>query len=552
MNYIVLIKILHIALSVSKKELADMTVDHEKLKQMYGKLKAENEEAKAACNTLSVAMTRFDEERIELIAKESSRQTEFFGLKSSLQKSYDDNDRMRQSLQDIESLQSQLVSQDVVVSYMESISNLKADYKTLENTHKNMIQRYADIKGAVEDAYVKFEMKEGDGTVSFAADIDEVMRAAPMLIINNMAERGRSPRVVIEALLDHINDLRHSGGGGMMRTKVATTYGDSRAAATTKEDGVSIDDSKFQSAWTHFEGIGFDPSIPVYLRASGKIQNILLSKRDTEMIINDIWIARESGNIAASGKPLGQNIRFEDFFYKYIQDRFKESNKITEFAYNFVDALKKFHRDSDCRLFSLVLNGDISEEVRHDQIAMLVNLMDELKKEESMGRIDGVTGAISLETFLRIVKKMFLNKGEQSMQRLERVLLFETGGGKVIQYAKLLEEDENGNQGKFCELLRAQHLTECVSFTESVMESLDQYKDGQENITIGRLREALEFSDPNKVRAEINRLLARGTSSSVEDVLIMEAKDVQVNVESFKAKLKNGLLKKSNPVVKWT
>ena len=534
------------AMNDSKKEMNKVMIENDQLKNKCNKLLAENDDLKQSCSTLSIALTRFEEERTEIVAKDNARQIEFVSIKNSLQKSYDENDKMRQSLQDLESLQSQLVSHEVVLSYLETINNLKANQKSLEATHKNLIQRYADLKSAIEEAFSKLERSK---KLNFAEEKVEKFFDDPVRMVNSMEKNDISPRLIIESLLDYIQNFRNSGldikgkqGNLGIKSMVGSSF------TNIKYDQIIPENTKFQSPWTHFEGLGNESSVPIYLRTEGKIQNILLSKRDTELIINEIWITREnllkkSGNF--------QQEKFDEFFNNYLYERFKDKNRVVEFAYNFVDALKKYYRDSDCRLFSLVLNGEISEEVRNDQIAMQVEFLEELKKEELMHRTGTeVLGSISFDGFIRVLKRMFPNKGEQSVQRLERVLLYETGNAKTVKYIELLEEDENGNQGKFCELLRAQHLTECLSFTENVMESIDQFRDGQDYVSIGRFREALDFVDPHKARAEINRLLSRGSGLPIEEMLIAEAKQTLITVDQFKNRLKNGLLKKSGPSLK--
>lgn len=54
------------------------------------------------------------------------------------------------------------------------------------------------------------------------------------------------------------------------------------------------DDEKFESPWTHFQGLGLESSVPSYLRCTGKVQNQCFSKKETEMHLNDIWIAKEA------------------------------------------------------------------------------------------------------------------------------------------------------------------------------------------------------------------------------------------------------------------
>jgi hypothetical protein len=531
-----------------KKETQRLTAECDRLKLANKRLKQENEEIKMNCTMLSVAITKFEEEKTELLSKDYLRQTEYVSIKNALSKAHEENDRLRQSLQDLEAAQSMLVSHEVLQTYVQTITNMRTEYKTLETTHKQMIQRYEDLKGAIVEAYAQYE----PSVKRMSLDIEggEALRENPKLIVEKLNDLTVSPRVIIEILLDSIEHLRLSSG-------VNTVGVASRASAvaTATEDGVTPEDSQIDTPWTHFTGLGFDVAVPMYMRTEGRIQNMMLSKRDTELIINEIWIEREKSENALSSavdksdnsKVSGPSGRFDDFFYRYLTARFKDKNRVIEFAYNFVEALKKYQRDSDCKLFSLVLNGDISEEVRNDQIAMLEYLKDELRREEMMGRHEA-SGLISFEGFVRVLKRSFPNKGELSLHRLEQVLLFETNGSRLINYVNILGEDENGSQGKFCELLRAQHLTECLGFTNEVMQTIDQYRNGSDVVTLGRLREALESVDAHKVRAEINRLLARGAGVSIEVMLMTEARETTIPVEAFKTRLKNGLLKKNNPI----
>lgn len=55
----------------------------------------------------------------------------------------------------------------------------------------------------------------------------------------------------------------------------------------------SQENENFESPWTHFEGLGLGSDIPIYLRTTGKIQNLRYSKKETELFLNEIWIAKE-------------------------------------------------------------------------------------------------------------------------------------------------------------------------------------------------------------------------------------------------------------------
>lgn len=71
---------------------------------------------------------------------------------------------------------------------------------------------------------------------------------------------------------------------------------------------------------------------------------------------------------------------------------------------------------------------------------------------------------------MRVIKRIIPTKGEHALRRLQKVastpsphpheprqaLDLEIKGRKYVQYREILEEDEQGNQGKFCETLRIQ------------------------------------------------------------------------------------------------
>ena len=239
------------------------------------------------------------------------------------------------------------------------------------------------MKRAVDRAYDQFEAtqeSQRSHKKTNSKTTDAETRKDPVLMVQKMTECGTHPRIIIEALLDCIADLRSSGGVGSGVTTVIENSNPSSSSSML--DGVGPDDLAFSSPWMHFEGLGMDESVPIYLRTFNRIQNFTLSKADTERVINDIWIAREAEAYEGTLVSISSRTNFADFFYSYVQNRFKRQDRVIEFCYNFVDALKKYYRDIDCRLFSLVLNNKISEEVRNDQIMTLANFQEQLRGEE--------------------------------------------------------------------------------------------------------------------------------------------------------------------------
>lgn len=52
------------------------------------------------------------------------------------------------------------------------------------------------------------------------------------------------------------------------------------------------DEDNVISPWMHFQGLGLGPSIPVYLRVNGNVCNLNFSKKECEIYVNDIWVAK--------------------------------------------------------------------------------------------------------------------------------------------------------------------------------------------------------------------------------------------------------------------
>lgn len=54
-----------------------------------------------------------------------------------------------------------------------------------------------------------------------------------------------------------------------------------------------LEDDTFATPWEHYEGLGFGDEVPTYLRYTGKLQLLSLTKWETETAVNEIWAAKE-------------------------------------------------------------------------------------------------------------------------------------------------------------------------------------------------------------------------------------------------------------------
>ena len=112
---------------------------------------------------------------------------------------------------------------------------------------------------------------------------------------------------------------------------------------------------------------GTGPEVPIFLRHDGFVRRVDLSKRQTELILKELWslksIADEERRAAGEATQT-----LPEFFTEYLAQRFPERERFMEFSYNFVIALRRYAADADVELFAKVLFGDLSEEIYYDQV----------------------------------------------------------------------------------------------------------------------------------------------------------------------------------------
>jgi hypothetical protein len=131
---------------------------------------------------------------------------------------------------------------------------------------------------------------------------------------------------------------------------------------------------------------------------------------------------------------------------------------------------------------------------------------------------------------------------------LHKALALDNKAGRYLNVKDVINDDSFSQRSHFLEQLRLQHINEAISFDKHVMDCITQFSDtGETEMNVTKYRDALNYSDPNKSRADVNKLLARGCGTTVEEMLLMEAKRTTVPIDLFKKKLHAGLLHRSPP-----
>eukprot|EP00698_Gefionella_okellyi_P008295 TRINITY_DN2052_c0_g1_i1.p1 TRINITY_DN2052_c0_g1~~TRINITY_DN2052_c0_g1_i1.p1 ORF type:complete len:849 (-),score=194.54 TRINITY_DN2052_c0_g1_i1:649-3195(-) len=319
-----------------------------------------------------------------------------------------------------------------------------------------------------------------------------------------------------DALNDQLEAFRGQSAGGRRSTDYMKDFFDSR-------------------------GTGLD--VPKYLRCSAAtVRNRKLSKRDTEIMVKDVWAEKFKYDKSHTGKD-----NMENYFSIYLQQKFGIQSVMAEWAYSFFDALQRFSHDPDCDLFLKILQGELEEEVYLDQLDILERLRQFLYRavQRETGREVDV---ITKEVLYNALKKVFPGKSEEHHTKL-RYVLEKDYHGNELKIASLFEEDREGSQCAFMEMLRTQQVEEREEYLRSIEAALKErytQKDVQSKDDLGKVdmtdvRAAFEKVDHAKPEHDLDIYIARGFG-----VPVARAKEaMKTSISEFMRRLKRGVVRRS-------
>ena len=270
-----------------------------------------------------------------------------------------------------------------------------------------------------------------------------------------------------------------------------------------KQAGIAIDAQRAKEKFSYFTGLGLGDDVPLYLRVNGRIRNLYLTKPVVERFIKTCWIQKGRKRYTKS---------LEEFMHVMLCEKFpKRFDDRLSFAYSFKHAVDKYSYDADCDLFNEVLNGRLTEDVYLSQMRLIYKIQEAFIKED---RKDGdQTGKLRKTQILEIIKRICPYKHKRKYKEIEQALFFDTQLHNV-DYIKLFQEDEEGDQGKFVECIRDQHLEECTTFVEDIEEAMSVLKSSARNagkgVSVYEIRQTLTAIAPKKTQKNIDNYIKRG------------------------------------------
>eukprot|EP00474_Spongospora_subterranea_P011161 CRZ11619.1 hypothetical protein [Spongospora subterranea] len=246
------------------------------------------------------------------------------------------------------------------------------------------------------------------------------------------------------------------------------------------------------------DGLGTGDEVPRYLRISGKVRRRQIGKRQTELIIREVWNMKR-----VYDRQRGSRSRLSDYFYTYLSTKHGATAALQEWGYSLVEAMKAFQYDADIQIFDMVLRGEVSEDIFEDQTAMVGKLL------EACAAKDGArAGFIDKKMFVKVLLKQFPEKTMARMRFLVKAIEAESMFGNHVDYGKLFEENRDGDQGPFAEALRDQYLTEIIEYYQDLRHALEEIgREKEAKLSPEQIRVALRLVDKKIPRREIDRIL---------------------------------------------
>ena len=403
---------------------------------------------------------------------------------------------------------------------------------------------------------------------------DEVQRALPQMPFETRAivtsGTTAAASMMTEWLTKLAHDLKEAEAALPWKTENEERMEEMRRQRAAEASG----DAGFTGKWFVCQGTG--ANVPKFLRFNGKVRNRMMSKRDTEIFIKEFW----DHKIKADLRPKAKKLSVQEHIHNFMKGRFGVQATIAEFAYNFCDALQRYRSDADCEIFHQILFGELAEECYHAQMKMIVELLAMCEKRDKFEHGGKVFEHLAREHFNSILNEFLVSKSPADMQVLKQALSYDQPLADV-GYNKLFEENRDGDQGKFAETLRDQHLADTmqtyrlieteIRVAAAVAEGADEQlveikvasgnfnsaqnehgggnegneEDGSQKTTLKVIKQALRKHDKAIPDTTIDRIIAAGVSGSApqENVVVAENPELysdyrEVDISEFAANIR--------------
>ncbi|CAH1779147.1 unnamed protein product [Owenia fusiformis] len=392
----------------------------------------------------------------------------------------------------------------------------RRDYEALENQTKNLNEKYSTSLGdfdklkAEHDALLDVHKQVVEQRDQFYIECETLRRTA-------------TPRPEWEKAGDHVT-------GGLARwQEISEGKTSNELVDLLIEEVQGAGDSA--SGAEYFDGQGVDENVPKYLRFEGQVRNRRLGKRDTALLIRDIW--REKASHDAE-KTDGKREKMDDFMYIYLQRRFALEQMIIEWGYNLLDSCERFaEADPNIGLFYKVLVGKGDEAIFHRDLRNMAKLLKHLTQADAD---KGNTGTLTKEDFKIALQQYYPEKDEEKINKLieQAEIELEAKDEEVLEYRNMFMEDDEGNMGEFLTEVKKQGKDAKLEYVEEIKEHFGEATE----LSVEELRKAISTVDPTIDATSLDNYIS--WVFEIEKEKLSQETPAPVNVNVVKQRLRDG------------
>lgn len=162
---------------------------------------------------------------------------------------------------------------------------------------------------------------------------------------------------------------------------------------------------------------GLGDHVPKYLRWSGRLPLKPIGKRETELLVKQIWAEKQQQE-----EGTGIRERMDEFFHRFLQARVGAADLVASWAYNIIFSLERHRFDGEgVELFLMVLKGEITESVKQGQQLEVSDVQFKLSRRlQGFGEDDST----SISVVMNVLSNHWgESKTEEDLKSLEAAIL---------------------------------------------------------------------------------------------------------------------------------
>ncbi|XP_036130271.1 translin-associated factor X-interacting protein 1 isoform X5 [Molossus molossus] len=347
----------------------------------------------------------------------------------------------------------------------EQLESLRDDYEEVRKEHEILLQLH--MSTLKERDQFHSELQEIQRTSTPRPDwtkCEDVVAGGPDRW--HMLAKGKNSDQLVDVLLEEI-------GEGLLREK------------------------------DFFPGLGYEESIPSFLRFDGVVENKKPSKKDVVNLLKDAWKERLAEE---------QKEKFPDFFFNFLERHFGPADAMA-WAYTIFEYIKLFHSNEIMSQFYAILMEKRSESVYIKQKETVTQLLKEMTNVDSQNE-----GLLTMEQLSTVLKSTFPIKKEEKIQEL-----MEAGGwhsnssnADFLNYHSLFMEDEEGHSMPFVQKLWEQYMDEKDEYLQELKQELGL--ELHDEVTLPKVRETLMIIDPSLDKQTLNSYLSQAFQLPVTEL----------------------------------